>query len=126
MIEVPISLGELFDKIAILQIKLERVADDRKRANVRFELETLLARSSFLLVPPRAEVLIDDLASVNRSLWDIEDELRRLERNSDFGCNFVRLARSVYIQNDRRARLKREISVALNSGIVDEKLYAEY
>jgi hypothetical protein len=126
MIEVPVSWGELIDKITILEIKAERIADEQKRLNVSRELALLQTK---LASAPKHEALVrltGDLKGVNIALWDVEDAIRDCERASDFGSIFVELARKVYHQNDRRAALKREINVALDSDIIEEKSYKAY
>lgn len=120
---VPIAIGELIDKITILQIKAERIADAAKRANVLRELDALQAVRGALPCPPPLPHLERDLAATNAALWDIEDRLRACERAGDFGAGFVELARSVYRMNDQRAALKRRISEAAGSAIVEEKSY---
>lgn len=122
---VPLSPGELLDKIGILQIKSERITDPQKLANVRAELEALLAARE-AGVPRSAEVeqLADELRAVNEALWAVEDEVRRCERAGNFGERFVALAREVYRHNDRRAALKRQINERLGSPLVEEKHYA--
>jgi hypothetical protein len=124
---VPVSPGELIDKITILRIKAARIGDAQKRANVATELgllEAVLARA----VPAGPEIarLTEELHGVNETLWVIEDDLRDLERARDFGPRFVELARAVYITNDRRAALKKAINTALGSRIVEEKSYKPY
>ena len=122
-----ISPGELLDKITILQIKVERIADAAKRANVQTELATLdRVRTEALPGSPELDQLVDALRQVNEILWDIEDDIRECERSSDFGPRFVELARSVYKTNDRRAALKRDINVLLGSRLVEEKSYSPY
>ncbi len=123
----PISAGELVDKITILRVKAERIGDAAKEANVRKELallEALAARE--LPASEEIERLTADLAAVNGALWDIEDDKRACERDKDFGERFVQLARSVYIENDRRAAIKRAINEAAGSDIVEEKSYKAY
>ena len=126
MIEVPVSWGELVDKITILQIKSDRMKDEAKLANVRKEL-ALLAQK----LGPNAENtdvvrLTGDLQAVNIELWDIEDEIRDCENVGDFGPRFVALARAVYITNDKRSDVKRQINTVLGSGLVEEKSYQSY
>jgi predicted nucleic acid-binding Zn-ribbon protein len=124
---VPVSFGELLDKIAILQIKSERIADAGKLANVRKELEAL--SSTWMAHPAAQQHLVElraDLKAVNERLWDIEDEIRDCERRQDFGAEFVRLARAVYHENDQRARIKKDINQALGSAYVEEKSYQDY
>ena len=123
---VPISVGELLDKITILEIKAERIADPARRANVRRELDWLdAARTRDVAPTPELEALGLELAAVNRQLWEIEDRLRQLERDKCFDRCFIELARSVYRHNDRRAALKRKINGLTGSKIVEEKSYLE-
>lgn len=121
----PISAGELIDKITILRIKAQRIAPE-KRANVRHELEQLEALAARELAAVDLAVLTAELTAINAGLWDIEDGKRDCERRGDFGPAFVALARSVYIENDRRAAVKRRINDAAGSDIVEEKSYASY
>lgn len=124
---VPVSWGELLDKITILEIKSERIADQAKRANVGRELEALnrVVEEAGSL-PEAARPVIDDLRAVNAALWDIEDEIRDCERGKDFGPRFVELARAVYHTNDRRAAFKRQLNDLLGSELVEEKSYQPY
>lgn len=124
MIEVPVSWGELVDKITILEIKAERMDDPAKVANVTRELWMLSNKLGS--VGGDILVLKSKLRSVNEALWDIEDEIRDCERVQDFGSRFVELARAVYVTNDQRAELKREINLALSSGLIEEKSYRPY
>jgi hypothetical protein len=126
-IHVPISPGELLDKITILRIKAARMEDPVKVANVRVELEWLerVWRESGADVP----AVRDDereLQRVNEALWVIEDEIRDKERAREFDARFIELARAVYVTNDLRAAAKRRINVALGSKIVEEKSYKAY
>jgi hypothetical protein len=126
-IMVPISPGELLDKITILRIKSARIADPKKLANVRVELQALektWAASRYAQVDVRADV--DALQAVNERLWVIEDDIRDKERAQTFDGDFVKLARSVYIENDERAAIKRRLSVRLGSSLIEEKSYAKY
>jgi hypothetical protein len=126
-IMAPISAGELVDKITILRVKAERIGDAAKEANVRNELAMLEAIAAQALPAGAAiEELTRELAEVNAALWDIEDGKRDCERRQDFGDRFVALARSVYIENDRRAAIKRAINEAAGSDIVEEKSYKPY
>lgn len=126
-IMAPISAGELVDKITILRVKAARIGDPAKEANVRKELAMLEAIAADAL-PASADIdrLTGELAEVNGALWDIEDGKRDCERRGDFGDRFVQLARSVYIENDRRAAIKRAINEAAGSDIVEEKSYRPY
>ncbi len=124
---VPISPGELIDKITILRIKAARITDTDKLANVRHELALLehTWRESGAAV---ASVARDEAAleRVNAALWDIEDEIRDKERAQAFDARFIELARAVYITNDERAAIKRRINLALKSTLVEEKSYKAY
>jgi tetratricopeptide (TPR) repeat protein len=123
---VPVSFGELVDKITILEIKSERIDDAGKLINVRAELELLAtALARFSVLPPRAGELKAELRGINEALWEIEDQIRDCERNNDFGAKFVGLARSVYMTNDRRSAVKRQLNQLAGSVIVEEKSYTE-
>jgi hypothetical protein len=126
-IRVEIAPGELIDKITILEIKGERITDAVKRHHVLTEL-TLLVAARDRAVPGSAELtrLAAELKAVNEALWQIEDEIRRCERDADFGPRFIALARSVYGRNDRRAALKRQINERLGSPLLEEKSYTSY
>lgn len=124
---VPVSFGELLDKIAILQIKSERMTDKAKLANVRNELSAL--ERTWMAHPAASNDIARlraELKAVNERLWEIEDDVRLKEKAGDFDDEFIRLARSVYFQNDERARLKKEINLALGSAYVEEKSYQDY
>jgi len=122
-----ISPGELFDKIAILEIKKARIQDVEKLRHIETELD-LLKEAMFRQIPASAALssLYREIKGVNECLWEIEDAIRRCERNKDFGQDFVRLARSVYLTNDRRSRIKREINERLGARIMEEKAYEPY
>ena len=127
MLLVEVAPGELIDKITILEIKLKNIKDETKLANVRREYKILMEIYRANIEETDAlRALIDELRDANAKLWDIEDEIRDLERVQDFGDTFIALARSVYRSNDRRAAMKREINVLLNSNIIEEKSYAAY
>ncbi len=127
MITIPVSAGELVDKITILRVKAERIGDPGKTDNVRKELAALEACAlENLQGSPELERLTAELAEVNGALWDIEEGKRDCERRRDWGERFVELARAVYIQNDRRAALKRRINELTGSELVEEKSYAAY
>ena len=124
---VPVSFGELLDKIAILQIKSERMVDPAKLANVRNELSAL--ERTWMGHPAAGgdiARLRADLKSVNERLWVIEDDIRLKEKAQAFDAEFIELARSVYFENDQRARIKKDINLALGSAYVEEKSYADY
>nr|WP_325249270.1 DUF6165 family protein [Amylibacter sp.] len=123
----PISPGELLDKLTILAIKLDKITDPEKLANVKTEHAALFAVADKHI--PKTEditVLNIRLLNVNRELWDIEDQIRDCERAGDFGEEFIRLARAVYVTNDKRAEYKKQINLTLGSVIVEEKSYADY
>jgi hypothetical protein len=123
----PISAGELIDKITILRVKATRIGDPAKEANVRAELALLEETAARELAgSPDLERLTDELTQINAALWDIEDGKRDHERRQDFGPSFVALARRVYIDNDRRAAVKRAINALAGSEIVEEKSYKPY
>jgi hypothetical protein len=126
-IHVPVSPGEVLDKITILRIKAKRMTDPVKVANVRRELD-LLERTWRDSPYARHDVADDEAAleAVNERLWDIEDRIRDKERAQAFDAEFIALARSVYVENDERAAIKKRINVALGSQIVEEKSYAAY
>ena len=126
-IRVPVSPGELLDKITILRIKSRRMADPSKLANVRRELEAL--EETWRSSPYAAAGIEDDvraLLEVNERLWTIEDDIRAKERVGAFDADFIRLARAVYIENDERAAIKKRLNLKLGSTLVEEKSYAEY
>jgi hypothetical protein len=126
-ITVPVSPGELLDKITILRIKSARMRDATKLANVRTELEALERiwnASPYAAVDVASDV--SALLAVNERLWTIEDDIRDKERAQTFDGEFVRLARAVYIENDERAAIKRQLNVKLGSSLIEEKSYAGY
>ena len=121
---VPVSWGELIDKVTILEIKVERLDTAASLANAKTELDLLLAAMACLTAPPAALAqLTAELRTLNRRLWDIEDAIRRKEAGKSFDAAFVELARAVYRTNDERSRIKRQINELLKSGIVEEKHY---
>ena len=124
---VPISPGELLDKITILRIKSARMKDAAKLANVRRELE-LLEQTWRTSVPDGVDLSADEkaLEAVNARLWDIEDDIREHEAQGTFAKAFVELARAVYFNNDERAAIKKRINTRLGSAIVEEKSYRDY
>ncbi len=126
-ISVPISYGELIDKITILEIKSERIRDPAKLANVRTELDLLNATWS-ADAASRTDIAAErtGLRRVNEALWDIEDRIRLKEKARAFDSEFVELARSVYIRNDERAAIKRVINEKLGSALIEEKSYEDY
>lgn len=126
-LSAPVSPGELLDKISILEIKSERIADADKRANVERELDLLTGLwHATSLETADVTAKRTELKRINETLWEIEDALRECERGGDFSERFVELARAVYRTNDRRAEIKREINQLLGSNIVEEKSYQPY
>jgi hypothetical protein len=126
-ISVPVSPGELLDKITILRIKSKRIADASKLGNVRRELEALEATwkaSAYGSADVAAAVTA--LTAVNERLWVIEDDIRDKERTQSFDAEFIRLARAVYLENDERAAIKRRINLMLGSTLIEEKSYRDY
>lgn len=129
---VPISAGELLDKITILRIKSRRMQDDGKLANVRRELEALEHTAGEALgeqlrgSASRVTQEIAALEQVNAALWDIEDRIREHEAAGRFDAAFIELARAVYLRNDERAAIKRRINLALGSALIEEKSYRPY
>jgi len=124
---VPVSWGEIIDKITILEIKAERLSDAAKLANVTKELNELVAvREREFPSHAALAVLSAELKAINEKLWVIEDDIRDCERAKDFGTKFVELARAVYFTNDERAAVKRKVNDLLGSALVEEKSYAPY
>ncbi|TBW55903.1 hypothetical protein EZI54_10725 [Marinobacter halodurans] len=127
VITVPVSFGEVLDKITILEIKSERIEDAEKVRNVRLELDEL-SRTWNDAVPDQSAIgeLRQQLKAVNEALWEIEDDIRDQEAAQDFGPRFIELARAVYVTNDKRAAIKKEVNLALGSRFVEEKSYKDY
>jgi hypothetical protein len=124
---VPVSWGEVIDKITVLEIKSEKLTDEAKLLNVRKELGLLSSiRDKEFAGHTGLAKLSADLKAINLELWIIEDDIRDCERAKDFGPKFVELARAVYFTNDRRAAVKRQINDLLGSDLVEEKSYAAY
>jgi uncharacterized protein YukE len=126
-LQVPVSVGEVLDKITILQIKLAHISDAAKRANIQNELDALLplvAGDAF--ATDQMQGLMAELKSVNEALWDIEDDIREKEAAKSFDDEFIRLARAVYVTNDKRAEIKKQINLATGSALVEEKSYESY
>lgn len=124
---VPISPGELIDKITILEIKSQRMRDAVKLANVRTELALLM--DTWQVSPwSAADIAAEwaDLRAINEKLWVVEDEIRDKERDARFDQGFIELARAVYVTNDERAAIKKRINTRLGSTLIEEKSYADY
>jgi|TARA_R100000081_G_C4783195_1_gene152841 hypothetical protein len=126
--KVEISNGELLDKVSILELKLLKIKDKNKLKNIQNEFDTInpLVVDLFETYDSDLQIKYLELSKINGQLWDIEDDIRECERNKDFGKKFVELARSVYITNDERCRVKKEINLLTNSDLVEEKSYEEY
>lgn len=125
IVETPVSIGELVDKITILRIKSRRIKDQQKLININNELNKLISVFSKLEIP---DILFEfvELEDINRELWDIEDDIREKERSKQFDEEFIELARSVYITNDRRSDVKKQINLKVGSDLVEEKSYEQY
>ena len=122
MLLVPVSIGELVDKITILEIKLEKITNNGALANIEKELKALKNIQVTHIEPE----LFENLKNVNLEIWNVEDELREYERNQTFNNDFITKARSVYILNDKRAAIKKHINNKYNSEITEEKSYSIY
>ena len=126
-LQVPVSVGEVLDKITILQIKLAHIADAEKRSNIQNELDALLplvAGDGF--TTDEMQGLMAELKSVNEALWDIEDDIREKEAAKSFDAEFIKLARAVYVTNDKRAEIKKQINLVTGSALIEEKSYESY
>ena len=123
IILAPISVGELLDKLTILNIKMQRIVDKEKLSNVINEHKELKILADKLDTPIGLNVLYDQLFQVNNELWDIEDSKRRHEREQRFDEQFIQLARQVYLKNDLRAKIKKEINLLMGSSIIEVKSY---
>jgi hypothetical protein len=124
VMKIEVSNGEIIDKLTIIQIKLERIKDAAKLKNLKKEYAELKTVSSSII--STSDPLYVSLYEVNCELWDIEDHIRDLERNKDFGDDFLATARAVYFKNDKRSELKREINLKTFSGLIEEKSYEKY
>ena len=126
-LQVPVSVGEVLDKVTILQIKLAHISDPNKRVNIQNELDALLplmAGDGF--TTDEMQGLMAELKSVNEALWDIEDDIREKEAAKSFDAEFIKLARAVYVTNDKRAEIKKQINLATGSALIEEKSYESY
>ena len=123
-----ISVGELFDKITILNIKTKKISDNDKLRNIHTELKTLNDQSKKITISDTQALndLVLKLQQINEALWDIENFKRECEAKKDFGENFIKLSRDVHFKNDKRAIIKKEINLLSNSQIVEEKEYSKY
>jgi len=126
-VSVDVAPGELIDKITILEIKLERIDDEQKLSNVRIEFDTLIkARDEAIPASESLDELTAELKRINETLWEVEDDIRDCERAKDFGETFIKLARAVYVTNDKRMEVKRRVNDLLGSRLIEEKSYAAY
>jgi hypothetical protein len=127
LLSVPVSVGEVVDKLTILEIKSARISDPDKLQNIAAELDALRPLvSGGVFDGEEVALLTDALRTVNGQLWDIEDNIRAEEAAGRFGDRFIELARAVYVTNDRRAELKKKINLATGSALVEEKSYEDY
>ncbi|MBU6176766.1 MAG: hypothetical protein KGO80_03290 [Bacteroidetes bacterium] len=124
---IEVGAGELIDKLTILEIKIEKINNPEKLKNIKIEIEALNpARQRLFEVYPSLDKLQNELKAINEALWIIEDDIRLCEKNKDFGNSFIELARSVYIQNDKRAEIKKKINTLCNAQIIEEKSYQNF
>ena len=122
-----ISIGELLDKISILEIKLEKIKDKASLEEINKEYKILKeVQSSSIEVTEKLKILFQEIKEVNLNLWNVEDKLRICEKNKDFGQNFIKLARDVYLNNDKRSKIKSKINEVLGSNIKEIKQYVDY
>ena len=127
LLSIPVSVGEIMDKITILEIKAEQILDAEKLANVTAELDTLRPLVTHdALNTASIKALVAELKDINEALWDIEDDIRERENAKDFGEAFIALARAVYVTNDKRAEVKKQINLATGSTLIEEKSYEDY
>ncbi len=122
--KIEVSNGEIVDKLTILRIKLERIKDEKKLRNLKKEKDELSMTAASIM--KTSDPLYKALYEINCELWDIEDHIRELERKKDFGEDFIATARSVYLKNDKRAEIKRQININTSSGLIEEKSYQKY
>ena len=126
-VNIPVSLGELLDKISILEIKSIKISNESKLTNIKKELSGLKKVLENLNINfSEIKKLYEELYKINLGLWEIEDSIRILEKNKNFEKDFIDLARSVYITNDKRFQVKNEINKLFNSNYVEEKSYEDY
>lgn len=125
MITIPVSVGELIDKYTILQIKRNKVSSD-KLSKVQYEIESLTSLVGPFIIIDSISKLYEDLIGVNTQLWDVEDELRKMEKDKLFSDRFIELARAVYFLNDKRFEAKNKINTLTNSDIQEVKQYTDY
>ena len=121
---IEVSDGEIVDKLAIIEIKLENIKDEAKLANIRKEYEVV--NEAVKKIIDKNDPLYIELLNINKELWKIEDDIRDCERNKDFGQRFIALARAVYFTNDKRADVKKRINLRSGSNLIEEKSYQAY
>jgi predicted nucleic acid-binding Zn-ribbon protein len=122
--KIEVSNGEIIDKLTIVRIKMEHITDKTKLENLKKE-HTILKKASTSIMD-EIDPLYTSLYQINKELWDIEDKIRDFERRKDFGVNFIATAREVYLKNDRRSEIKRQINIKTSSGLIEEKSYEKY
>jgi len=122
--KIEVSNGEIADKLTIVEIKLENIKDEKKLVNLRAEFAVLDEAVSKIIA--KDHPLYQELLTINKQLWDIEDRIRELEKAKDFGAEFVEVARSVYFTNDKRSEVKRKINELTGSSLIEEKSYEDY
>ena len=122
--KINVSNGEIVDKLTILEIKAQKIRDIEKLKNIHIELSQISEAAREILPLCQSQYL--ELRQVNEALWTIEDQIRLLEQQQDFGAEFISLARSVYLNNDKRARIKKDINLATGSELTEEKSYQDY
>lgn len=126
IVHAPVSVGELVDKITILRIKRKNIKDESKLQNVEKELKALNSTLTSLKLPTDILPEFQRLENINSELWNVEDKIREKERNKQFDETFIGVARLVYVLNDERASIKKEINLKVGSDLIEEKSYSEY
>jgi len=122
--KIEVSNGEIADKLTIIEIKLENIKDEKKLVNLKAEFAVLDEAVAKIIA--KDHPLYQELLTINKQLWDIEDRIRELEKAKDFGAEFVEVARSVYFTNDKRSDVKRKINELTGSSLIEEKSYEDY
>ena len=117
------SIGEIYDKLTILEIKKSKIKDINKLKNVSYELDYIISLLKEVSINKEVQNYIKELKQINNKLWDIEDKIRNKEETKEFDDQFIELARSVYITNDKRSILKKKINIAMGSNLIEEKSY---
>lgn len=122
--KIEVSNGEIVDKLTIIEIKLENITSEQKLVNLRTEYNVLNKAVESII--SKEHPFYVELLNINKKLWVIEDRIRELEKNKDFGSEFIEVARSVYFTNDLRSDIKRKINELTNSALIEEKSYEDY